>query len=256
MTSLTIKNLTLDSASGHAAVCAPLMGKTAAALHAEIELVTQAQPDIIEWRADHFEDIADATACTSMLQLMHEQLPDMPVLFTLRTASEGGAQNFSPAVALRIFETAICCGHVDIIDTESANDSDFVRSIIETAHTHNVKVILSRHYFQETPSFDTLIRALTDAQALSPDIVKLAVMPQSSADVLALLHTAEAFRGTHANVPFITISMGTLGAFTRVVGGSFGSVLTYASLDETSASAPGQLTVADIRTATRLLSAE
>ena len=254
MTSITIKNLLLDSHTGAAAVCTPLMGQTEAALRAEIELVKQAQPDLIEWRADYFDGIAHGDCCTDMLRLLCEQLPDMPILFTLRAASEGGATVLPLAVSKAIYENAIHSGCVDLVDTEAANDTDFIRGIIKDAHANDVKVILSRHHFHETPSPEVMVKALADAQSLSPDIVKLAVMPQTSADVLALLSATETFRSKHAKIPFITISMGALGAFTRVVGGTFGSALTYAALDEASATAPGQLDVAAMRIAMRLLS--
>ena len=46
-------------------------------------------------------------------------------------------------------------------------------------------------------------------------------------------------RDTYGEIPFIAIAMSKLGATTRICGGEFGSVITFASGAE--ASAPGQL---------------
>jgi len=68
-------------------------------------------------------------------------------------------------------------------------------------------------------------------------------MPRDRMDVLALLAaTAEA--DAKARIPLISMSMGPLGALTRMVGGAFGSSLSFAVGE--SASAPGQIPIADL----------
>ena len=249
MEPIIIKNLTIGI--GSAAVCAPFMGKTSSAVCAEIELAKQQQPDLIEWRADYFADIKSISHCTDMLQRIHNELPDIPVLFTLRAASEGGAQNIPCEIATQVYKAAIQSGHVDLIDIEMANDAPFIRDLMDAAAATNVKVILSHHNFHETPTADALRQRFSDAQSMSPDIIKVAVMPKTTEDVWTLLHTAEAFRHTSA-VPLIAISMGQLGAPSRIIGGSLGSAITYASLDDSSATAPGQFDVIGTRKMMRM----
>ena len=58
-------------------------------------------------------------------------------------------------------------------------------------------------------------------------------------DVLELLATATIMKDYYAEIPFIVISMGELGTNTRVCGGEFGSVMTFAAGKK--ASAPGQI---------------
>src|SRR5439155_8309306 len=50
----------------------------------------------------------------------------------------------------------------------------------------------------------------------------------------------------------IAIAMGSAGVITRILGPSRGSFLTYGSLDDTSATAPGQLTARDLRSVYRI----
>ena len=82
------------------------------------------------------------------------------------------------------------------------------------------------------------------AERLGGDVAKVAVMPQGLQDVLTLLgatHTASQTVG----LPLISMSMGPLGAVTRMVGGLFGSGLTYGVC--AAASAPGQVPIEELR---------
>src|SRR5262249_44731221 len=79
------------------------------------------------------------------------------------------------------------------------------------------------------------------AQELGGDVAKVAVMPRDRMDVLTLLAaTAEADATT--KIPLISMSMGPLGAVTRMIGGAFGSSLSFAVGE--AASAPGQMPIA------------
>jgi hypothetical protein len=101
-----------------------------------------------------------------------------------------------------------------------------------------VPLLLSMHDFERTPAPESLLAAFAHMAALGADIVKLAVMPRSEADVMALLEaTSHADRSLA--IPVVGISMGELGTPSRVIGHRFGSRITWCSGLE--ASAPGQL---------------
>jgi 3-dehydroquinate dehydratase-1 len=68
-------------------------------------------------------------------------------------------------------------------------------------------------------------------------------MPRDRADVLTLLE-ATAIAEAKARIPLISMSMGPLGVATRMVGGVFGSSLSFAIGE--GASAPGQMPIADL----------
>ena len=83
------------------------------------------------------------------------------------------------------------------------------------------------------------------------DAVKLAVVPHDPHDVARLLGvTARA--SEELDVPVVTMSMGGLGAVSRVSGAVFGSALTFATAGG-APSAPGQLPVERVRAALELL---
>ena len=73
------------------------------------------------------------------------------------------------------------------------------------------------------------------------DLPKLAVMPQSRTDVLELLAATAEMADLHPETPVITMSMGTLGAVSRLAGETFGSAMTFANPGQ--ASAPGQVSL-------------
>lgn len=77
-------------------------------------------------------------------------------------------------------------------------------------------------------------------EELGVDILKLAVMPNSPKDVLALLSVTEEMKSLTKN-PIVTISMGSLGSISRISGETFGSSVTFGAIGKVSA--PGQISV-------------
>ena len=106
------------------------------------------------------------------------------------------------------------------------------------------------HGFQRTPADGELDARFSQAHALDADVAKVAVMPQSMDDVHRLLG-ATLRASQRLPIPVISMSMGGLGAVTRLAGGAFGSALTFAV--GSAPSAPGQIPIADVRTAVAVL---
>ena len=78
-------------------------------------------------------------------------------------------------------------------------------------------------------------------QQAGADLPKLAVMPRCRTDVLELLAATAEMADQHPETPVITMSMGTLGAVSRLAGEAFGSAMTFANPGQ--ASAPGQVSL-------------
>ena len=75
-------------------------------------------------------------------------------------------------------------------------------------------------------------------------------MPVERQDVLELLK-ATVMADERLSIPVITMSMGSLGAVSRICGSLTGSAMTFASVGETSA--PGQIPIESMQAALRLL---
>jgi 3-dehydroquinate dehydratase-1 len=89
-----------------------------------------------------------------------------------------------------------------------------------------------------------MLETLLRSEREGADVAKLAVMPRSPSDVLRLLDTTLQANAA-LRIPLITMSMGSLGAVSRVCGWQYGSSVTFAVGHQVSA--PGQIPIAALR---------
>lgn len=246
---VTVKDITLGE--GMPKICVPLVGTTAAELIEEAEALKALAPDLVEWRSDFFTEVEEPAAVLGMLNQLHAILPDIPLIFTFRSAREGGEREISAEYYISLNQTAAGSGHVDIIDVELAGDEGDVRGLIAAAHACGVFVIVSNHDFHGTPSEEEIVSRLRRAQELGGDLPKIAVMPQNAGDVLTLLAATNTMQQQYADRPIITMSMAGEGVISRLAGEIFGSALTFGAAHKPSA--PGQVAVAELRKALELL---
>lgn len=232
-------------------ICMPLVGDTKEKILEEVADLVVRRPDLLEWRVDAYDQAENIEICLSCLQEMREAIGNIPLIFTCRIDLEGGLQNIPQEKRLELYSAAMESGNVDIVDVELCNEKDFVKAIRERAAASGVKLILSHHNFQETPSEQFIYAKLFEAQLAGADISKLAAMPKSYGDVLTLLSATNKARNEAVQVPIVTMSMGPEGAVSRLAGGLFGSDITFALGMQ--ASAPGQIPIKDLRAGMSLL---
>jgi 3-dehydroquinate dehydratase-1 len=225
-------------------VCSPLVGRTRERVLAEAANVAAKKPDVIEWRVDFFEQIADAKAVVEVAGAMRKTIGDVPLILTRRSITEGGETiPIGDAEVVELYDAVGASGHVDFIDFEMGNDPAHVKAVRESTRAHRTRLILSYHNFGYTPGRELLVQRFLEAERLGADVAKVAVMPRNRADVLTLLAaTAEA--DDKAKIPLISMAMGPLGSVTRMIGGLFGSSLSFAVGE--GSSAPGQIPIADL----------
>ena len=164
-------------------------------------------------------------------------LGDKLFLYTFRSKAQGGGISVDAETLEDLQELAMESGCVDLIDLEYFEEEHPVRKI-KKLREGGVHVVTSHHDFAQTPEAGVMYTLLAQMYAGGADIVKLAVMPQSAGDVLALLEVTARFREEHPDVPVITMSMGKLGSISRLCGETFGSCMTFGAHKK--ASAPGQ----------------
>ena len=233
------------------AVCVPLVGRTREALLAELSAVMAKQPDVLEWRADFFEGIADTAAVLDVAARLRQGAHGTPILFTRRCRREGGepiALSEDQVVALY---GAVCAGgDVDLVDFEMGNEPAHVRRMRELTRASGTMLVLSFHDFERTPELDILTQRFAQAERLGADVAKVAVMPRGMEDVLTLL-TATLQSSRTLAIPVVSMSMAGLGSVTRLCGAAFGSAMTFAVGQ--SGSAPGQMPIEDLNTVLAIL---
>lgn len=227
------------------AVCAPLVARTPEALAAETAAVAAKQPDLLEWRVDFLDAIADSAEVLRAARAVRAASAGIPVLFTRRNQREGGQPiPLTEPQVLAMYEAVAGSGCVDLLDFEMSNDAADVARVRALARRCGLPLVLSFHDFQRTPADDVLQARFAQAQQLGADVAKVAVMPQSMADVHRLLG-ATLQASAALPIPVISMAMGGLGAVSRLCGGEFGSALTFAV--GAAASAPGQMPIEDVR---------
>ncbi|WP_346664129.1 type I 3-dehydroquinate dehydratase [uncultured Merdimonas sp.] len=241
----------IEIGSGMPKVCVPIVEKTREDILSTAKAICSTEADLVEWRADWYEDVSAFSEVIKTADMLRSILGETPLLFTFRTAREGGEKELSLESYATLLESVAKTGFVDLIDVEVFSGDDAVKNIIQTAHAHGVKVIASNHDFTGTPAREELIARLCNMQDLGADILKIAVMPQKRSDVLTLLSVTEEMSSLHTSRPVITMSMGRAGALSRLCGEVFGSAVTFASFGKVSA--PGQIAIEDLKAGLLLL---
>ena len=249
MKTVTVRNLVIGE--GAPKIIVSLMGKDIATVKAEALAYREADFDILEWRVDHFADVSSIDAVLEAARTIRAVMDDKPLLFTFRRAKEGGEQALSVADYIALNCAAVDSGLVDMIDLELFTGDEQVKATVEHAHAKKVLVIMSNHDFHKTPAAEDIIQRLRKMQELGADIPKIALMPQNKTDVLTLLSATLEMQEHYADRPIITMSMAKTGVISRLAGEVFGSAATFGAVKK--ASAPGQISVSDLRSVLTIL---
>lgn len=248
MNTITVRNLTLGD--GTPRICVPIIAHTFTELEHTLESVRKTDFDLIEFRADfYFEEDEPA------LKAVRETIGDRPILYTIRTKEEGGEIEISDD---EYEERSLAAARsVDLVDVQferlhaHGTNPQLHSRLIEKLHQAGVKVIGSWHNFDMTPACEEMVELFVSMQEEGCDITKIAVMPNSRADVLSLIKASVEMAEGKADRPFISMSMGNLGKITRAAGAFTGSCITFGTAD--ALSAPGQIAAKPLREMIRLL---
>ena len=287
--SLTWGGCTIPGNGGVPAVAVSLTGPTAAHARAQARHAIDAGADVLELRVDLLEEVdalvafteapseaatdsmVVATAAAQVLEClrrMTDVIDATPLLLTCRTAAEGGRARLDDSGYSALLRSVLD----ELAGWEpgrrpSAVDVEVQRGCLlqvsEQAHGLGIDVVASFHDFKATPVDDVLEDVLSRMASEGADLAKIAVWPTGADDVARLLGVcaraaAAPGVGTGLGLPVAAMSMGALGAVSRVAP-VFGSALTFAVVPdeqgETQASAPGQLPIQDVRRCLELLRA-
>jgi 3-dehydroquinate dehydratase/shikimate dehydrogenase len=230
-------------------VCVPIMADDVAAALRDAEAARDLGADIVEFRVDRiFQGEGDVDGQRDVLRLPAQS--PLPCIITCRPTYEGGEYDGDDAARISLFEALGASdtppAYIDVeyeVFRRSANLRQKV--LLSVDHEHqprdvHTRLILSLHDFDGRPAqlFNLLTQMRTES---APRVLKVAFRARSLRDNLELFDiVAESDR------PAIALGMGEFGLMSRVLAPKFGAFLTFASLRETSATAPGQPTVRDL----------
>ena len=168
----TIKVRNLEIGTGMPKICVPIVGKTVPEILENAKSAVQAKADVVEWRVDWYEDVFSFECVEHVLRKLCEITGEIPLLFTFRTLQEGGEQAIDAAAYRELNEKAARTKMADLIDAELSAGEKTVKSLIKTAHTFGVKVVVSNHDFEKTPSKEEIVARLQKMQELGADLPK------------------------------------------------------------------------------------
>ncbi|MDR1171818.1 MAG: type I 3-dehydroquinate dehydratase [Bacteroidales bacterium] len=133
------------------------------------------------------------------------------------------------------------------VDIEYEAGPGYRQALVDLAKQYRCKVIISYHNFESTPDINTLNRIIRHSKAMGAGCVKLAVTANSPADCARIMSLYSRHSG------LVAFAMGEAGKITRVAAPFLGADFTFASVDEASLTAPGQLTASQMEVIYRIL---
>ncbi len=206
-------------------LCASILGPTFKKASQQISQAKE-HADLVELRLDRFEEL-DLTALKDLRAAF-----SIPMIFTLRSRSQGGSYPFSEEKRLADL-SHLATLEPEYIDFELHAATQGFREI-KQRHP-SVKWILSHHDFDKIP--DDLEGLYKKMRAYDAHYYKICVTPRNSVEALHFLCWAKGKKNT------IAIGMGDYGQISRIVAPVLGCPLVYASLDEEQPAGPGQLSL-------------
>ncbi len=207
-------------------ICVPILEKTYESALESSKYSINAGADLLELRIDFIEN-SDPDDVKNLIKEI-----DFPLIATNRRREENGFFEGSESDRIEILLEAAKVA--EIVDIELGTELDHLNKIVKNSKLS----IVSYHDFEKTPDEDFLLE-IVDKELELGDIAKFAVMPKTMADTLVVLNVLSKVENT------VAISMGDIGSYTRVVAPLFGSPLTFASYENSSA--PGQLNIETTR---------
>ncbi len=167
-----------------------------------------------------------------------------PVIITNRRQEEGGGFRGDESARVRVLEKGVRLG-VDYVDIELQSERSLIQALIRNVRRGKTRIILSYHDTKGAPSQRELRKICDRMIGMKAEVIKIVTFAQTwedNLDVLELIPYARA-----RNQKITAFCMGQKGKLSRVAAPWMGAVWTYASLDSRTASAPGQMTVREMR---------
>ena len=217
-------------------ICIPIVETTSEGTLVAIKKA-DALGDLTELRVDYLDNPELAPLLVGRAK---------PCIVTNRRKEEGGRYKGDEKERLHILKEAVDLG-ADYVDVEMRSRESFLKALVayRSANRKKTRVILSYHDFQGTPPLRVLQRVFDRMNSWGAEVIKIVTLAQSWEDNLNVLSLIPYARKRKKKI--IAFCMGEHGKISRVLAPLMGIAWTYASLSEGQLSAPGQLTVQEIR---------
>lgn len=202
--------------------------------------------DVVELRIDYIEQV-DLKGL-----LAHKR---NRIMVTNRMKEEGGKFTGEERERIVLLNDAVALG-AGFVDIELRTNDDLREMLSDTImhHEGRSQLVISHHIFDGTPSYSELQDIFHECVATGARIVKIVTFATEVEDTLTILKLIG--YANKANQKIIAHCMGEKGRISRIMAPFFGAYMTFASLDKGAESAPGQLTVSEMKDFFRILKYE
>jgi len=208
-------------------LCAAIFVRDLATAKRDIALAAESGADLVELRIDTFTDppqIRELLAAATV-----------PTILTCRAEREGGECELPDEQRFALLNQE-AGQNATYIDFELAA----LRSDFASRPQGGPRLIVSSHDFAGRP--DRLYNILRELEQSSADVVKIVWAARTIRDNLEAFEILQ-----HRTKPTIALCMGEAGLISRVLARKFGGFLTFASVRRQEVTAPGQVSLEEMK---------
>ncbi len=217
----------------------PIAAKDLEQAKKQVKAAISAGAEILELRVDYLKDLSFEMVQNLIVFVKNAGPEQLPVIVTCRDQREGGVIDYPQKLRVDVLICALKAG-AEFIDFEYDN---FLiaenQEAIKDALSKNpqVRLILSAHNFKTRfPDIKKLHREILDTYPqVIPKLVYFANHINDCFEAFDLLHQSSSEQ--------VVFCMGGAGLISRIIAKKLNSFITFASIDDQKATAPGQLTI-------------
>ncbi len=227
-------------------ICIPVTGNTQEEALLQIEMGLS-RAHVLELRMD----LITADLRTLMERCRSYPIPVKILVTNRRKGSLPSEESRGEGERIALLKEAVRLG-ADYVDVELDTAERLRLDVLAAASSHGnrTRVIISHHDFSKTPSFETLKDIYQDCMESGAGVAKIVTLARSPEDNFTVLRLIPYARDRKNDI--IAFCMGEEGRQSRIMAPLLGSYLSFASLHDGMASAPGQLTVGEMENAMNL----
>ncbi len=225
-------------------IAVPIAARTPDQAHEQVKAAMAAGADLLELRVDYLEGLTAELVRALIAEIKGGADKPLPMIVTCRDKQQGGALDYPARLRIDVLAAALRAG-AEFIDIEYDNfrtveSQERIR--LALSQSRKGRLILSAHNFEgKFDNIGKLFRTISNVcPAAIPKLIYVANHINDCFDALDLLHQTSAER--------IVFCMGEAGVISRILVKKLGGFITFASLDEENATAPGQLTIKQLKT--------
>jgi len=209
----------------------------------QIKAAVAAGAEMLELRTDYLENLSVDLVKKLIAETRSAASRELPIVVTCRDDKQGGARAYPQQLRIDVLTGALKAG-VEFIDAEFKNFLSIEnQERIQKALSQNSKsrLILSAHNFKT--KFDDIKKLYRDISTVYPAaIAKLVYTANHINDCFEAFDLLANSSGER-----IVFCMSQAGLISRILAKKLDSFVTFASIDDKSTTAPGQLTIEQLK---------